>query len=264
MLRKPQPKGRAWVHPDVRNQSLRAASDGIYYAVQSFFKSELAKLKNLFSKQTQATGSAKQTAHRVVGEHDWSAWQKDLPKKLTQAILNAYSSGQNDTRQALTGKGIEPDPSQDSGKKYAQGRAGELVGMHINPDGSLVPSRRPEMRIDNDTREALEKWLETELKDGKDWNQIGNDLVSQSGEIGFPQMQDWRARRIGRTEASIAYNRGQIQTARDAGVTKVEVMDGVMDDICAPVNGQTWTLEEAEADPLGHPNCSRSFSLVLE
>lgn len=266
MLQGPQPNNRAWVHPARRSQSLQSASDGLFYVIQSFFKQELAKLRNLFSKQTQTSGSAHQTAQDVVNQHDWSTWNDVLVPRLAAQVADAYGQGSQDTRQSLQNKGIEPQQNNQSedAKQYAQGRAGELVGMHINSDGSLVPSKRPEMQIDEDTRQALQNWLEDELKSGKGWTQITNDLYSQSGDIGFPQMQDWRARRIARTEASLAYNRAQISTARDAGVTKVEVLDGVMDDICAPVNGQTWTLEQAESDPLGHPNCSRQFLLIIE
>lgn len=264
MLRKPQPKGKAWVHPDTRKQSLSTSSDSIFYAIQSFFKSEIGKLMSLLSRQKPASGNNKQTVQQVVGQHDWSTWQGSFVQRVAGQIAGAYTSGQNDTQQALSGKGIKPEPSQGDAAKYAQGRAGELVGMHINDDGSLVPSKNPQMQIGDDTRQALESWLEDELKSGKDWQTIANDLYSSSGEIGFPEMQDWRARRIARTEGSFAYNRGQMQTARDAGVQKVEVLDGVMDDICAAVNGETWTLEQAEADPLGHPNCSRQFLMIIE
>jgi hypothetical protein len=45
-----------------------------------------------------------------------------------------------------------------------------------------------------------------------------------------------------------------------AGVTHVEVSDGDDDDDCADADGQVWTLEEALANPIAHPNCVRSFA----
>jgi hypothetical protein len=44
----------------------------------------------------------------------------------------------------------------------------------------------------------------------------------------------------------------------------VDVLDGDDDEPCASANGARWTVEEAEANPLGHPNCTRAFSPVVE
>ena len=57
-------------------------------------------------------------------------------------------------------------------------------------------------------------------------------------------------------------NHGTVVASRQAGVTHVEVSDGDDDEACAHANGQVWTLEEALANPVAHPNCTRSFSPV--
>ena len=73
-----------------------------------------------------------------------------------------------------------------------------------------------------------------------------------------------RAELIGRTEAANAYNLGTITRYGQSGqVSGVEVLDGTNDEICAAANGQTWTLEEAADNPIGHPNCQRAFVPVL-
>lgn len=64
-----------------------------------------------------------------------------------------------------------------------------------------------------------------------------------------------RARTIARTETGTAYNRGAIVAYRAGGVTHVTVLDGDEDEPCASANGARWTLDEAAANPLGHPNC---------
>jgi len=73
-----------------------------------------------------------------------------------------------------------------------------------------------------------------------------------------------RALTISRTETGTAYNLGSTAAYRTAGVTHVSVLDGEDDEACAAANGQIWTLDEAEASPLGHPNCVRAFSPLVE
>jgi len=73
-----------------------------------------------------------------------------------------------------------------------------------------------------------------------------------------------RALTIARTETGHGYNLGAVASYRTAGVREVDVLDGDDDPICAAANGARWTLEEAEANPLGHPNCVRAFSPVVE
>lgn len=72
-----------------------------------------------------------------------------------------------------------------------------------------------------------------------------------------------RSLTIARTETGQAYNRGAVAAYRAGGITHVDVLDGDDDEVCAAANGARWTLAEAEANPLGHPNCVRAFSPVL-
>lgn len=73
-----------------------------------------------------------------------------------------------------------------------------------------------------------------------------------------------RALLIARTETGTAYNLGSVAAYRAGGVTHVDVLDGDDDEPCASANGSRWTLDEAEKNPLGHPNCTRAFSPVVE
>lgn len=73
-----------------------------------------------------------------------------------------------------------------------------------------------------------------------------------------------RAQLIANTETGMAMNQGAILSYREAKIEKVEVLDGDGDDICAEANGQIWTLEQAEENPLGHPGCTRSFAPVVD
>jgi HK97 family phage portal protein len=72
-----------------------------------------------------------------------------------------------------------------------------------------------------------------------------------------------RARTIARSETAIAYNKGSLAGYREAGVEKVEVFDGDEHEPCRSANGSIWTIEQAEAEPLCHPNGTRSFAAVV-
>jgi HK97 family phage portal protein len=73
-----------------------------------------------------------------------------------------------------------------------------------------------------------------------------------------------RARVVARTELGYAANYASVDHYAASGlVTHVTVHDGDQDEPCASANGSTWTLEEARANPLAHPNCVRSFAPLV-
>ena len=109
------------------------------------------------------------------------------------------------------------------------------------------------------TREDVRRWVEVGTEEGLSVQKIAEQIRSNAANI-TPS----RALTIARTESGTAYNRGAVLAYGDAGVTRVEVLDGDDDEICSSVNGQVWTLEEAEASPLGHPNCVRAFAPVVD
>jgi HK97 family phage portal protein len=76
-----------------------------------------------------------------------------------------------------------------------------------------------------------------------------------------------RARMIARTELGWAQNIATTGRYWEAGVAKVGVLDNGLDDDdepCQIANGQTWSLQEAQDNPLEHPNCTRCFFAVFE
>ena len=76
-------------------------------------------------------------------------------------------------------------------------------------------------------------------------------------------MSDWRSELIARTETAYAAANGDIAGFRDTGVEYVEISDGTdFDQECADADGQVWSLDEYEADPLQHPQCGRSASAI--
>lgn len=71
--------------------------------------------------------------------------------------------------------------------------------------------------------------------------------------------QAYKAERVARTETGMAYNLSSLDSYRSGGIGQVNVYDGDSDEECAAANGQTWSIDEAEANPLEHPNCVRAF-----
>lgn len=65
---------------------------------------------------------------------------------------------------------------------------------------------------------------------------------------------------VAQTEVYTAYNSGYAAAADEAGYY-LDVSDGDGDAECASWDGRQVTPDEALANPLGHPNCQRVFSI---
>lgn len=113
-----------------------------------------------------------------------------------------------------------------------------------------------------DINETTRGLLATLINDGLKAGQGPAELAQAIREA--TAFDDARAERISRTETGYAYNEAAINSYRSLEVERVQVIDGDDDAICAPVNGATWTLDEAESNPLGHPNCTRDFVPVVQ
>jgi HK97 family phage portal protein len=99
-------------------------------------------------------------------------------------------------------------------------------------------------------RQAAEGWSNEELA----------KAIREHGAIASQS----RSLTIARTESATGHNMGTLLGYSEAGVTHVEVLDGDDDDACALVNGAIWTIAQAQANPIAHPNCTRSFAAVVE
>lgn len=104
------------------------------------------------------------------------------------------------------------------------------------------------------TRELIRDEIQRGLEQGLGGGALGDALEDAAA------FSEYRGELIARTETAIFLNRAATETYRDYGVEHVEVIDGTDDDECAEANGSIWTLEQAEANPIAHPNCVRDFS----
>jgi SPP1 gp7 family putative phage head morphogenesis protein len=107
------------------------------------------------------------------------------------------------------------------------------------------------------TRDMVRSTIEEGIRAGDSPAQLG-DRLQEAAAFG-----EYRAETVARTETATILNRAAIESYREYGVTHVTVMDGDDDEGCAAADGQVWTLEEAEANPIEHPNCVRDFAPII-
>jgi len=74
---------------------------------------------------------------------------------------------------------------------------------------------------------------------------------------------DEREQLISKTENAVIGNITRIKAAKESSlIVAVLVSDGDGCTICSTIDGQIWSLEEAESNPIQHPNCIRQFTFL--
>lgn len=120
--------------------------------------------------------------------------------------------------------------------------------------------------INETTRKALAEQIEEGVRRNYSIAKIANGHADEdyAGIAGvFDDATTGRAGTIARTETSTLYNLADIeQMAALDQSDEVEVLDGHGDQDCLEADGSIWTLEEARAKVLGHPNCVRTFVAI--
>lgn len=128
-------------------------------------------------------------------------------------------------------------------------RAVRMAGAHVE-------------EIEQTTLDAIRKALEYANENGWSIDQLVRGDENQPGlrDI-IDETYKNRARAIARSELGQAQNMATAERYKDAGVEKVEILDGGAEDsapACNLANGQIWTLSLFEKNTLQHPNCSRT------
>ena len=173
---------------------------------------------------------------------------KSFADDATEILRTVYTAAAKDAN--LTG--IDMDYLDKNAAKYSRARGAELVGMKATGTGAIVPNPNAEWAISETTRAQVNELLQEALDEGISHMQFKERL----DDLGV--FSEARATMIARTEIGIAQNAGHIETYKEIGFTHVKVHDGDCD-VCSEVDGQVWTIDEAAAEPLAHPNCVRAF-----
>jgi hypothetical protein len=157
----------------------------------------------------------------------------DVASALRDGFASAYKAGAS-ALAAERGTPIVLGDAADAAAAYADERAGSLI-----------------TDIDGTTEERVQGIIASGIQAGQSDTEVSSRLSSLFGED--------RADLIARTEMATAWNLGVVAALKGAGEEYVYVSDGEDCEDCAPYNGEYWTVEEAEANPLEHPNCVREF-----
>lgn len=169
-----------------------------------------------------------------VAKDDVTDARDEFLDATKKALKDVFSASAADQESGLDFEFFEP-----RAEDYATKRAGELV-----------------TEIDETTRKRVAELTEQSIAEGWSTDKLASEL-DEAGVFG-----EARAETIARTEIAIAQNRGQTDALKAAGFTHVRVYDGDADQECAAADGQVWTLDEADANPIAHPNCTRAFAPV--
>jgi hypothetical protein len=169
-------------------------------------------------------------AKRKLANYDWKVEEAEL-KKLYGPLYREMV--QTAGRDAVDAFDVD-DPHM---KKLATSYVAERV-----------------TQITETTRDKLQGLIQSRLEAGDvDVSELASEIREAYAFSGA------RAAMIARTETSIAYNHGGVLGYQQSGYSEVDVIDGDGDEECAAADGDTWTVEEALANPLEHPNCTRVF-----
>lgn len=177
---------------------------------------------------------------KLVDSFDWEEWEGDLRLAFADDFeAVAIAQGTAEAR-ALDLAFSEADPFL---TRFFTSYIGERI-----------------KQLAATTRDIVIEELHAALEDGEGEGstKLADTLLTAVDDSAA--LSPMRALMIARTETAIAYNIGAIAAFKQAGVTHVEVSDGDEDEDCAAADGEIWTLAEAMANPIAHPNCVRSFA----
>jgi hypothetical protein len=175
----------------------------------------------------------------LLDTFDWEGWADALDGELRPL-----------TRDLAVGAGERVTPQFDFDDPFVQAWFTGYVGERI-------------VQLEGTTREAVVDLIRRQLAAGTASSPtvLAQEIAAAVREQ-FEGYETWRALRIARTEVGTVANTATALGTKQAGFTHVDVFDGDSDGPCASANGAVWTVEEALASPLGHPNCLVGDSLV--
>lgn len=236
-----------------RADVLHRETPQIYAAMVDFFLAQRARVLAKLNEYGGSTRSIERGRKKKKGDLTGAKLWDDNAEN--EALLAAYL------------------PAVDRIGEQAMANVGEMLGVGLRwdlqvPEVVAVRKRIADKvtRVNDTTRQAITGQVEVGLARGYSIVQIANGVTAEGyqGIVGcFDQATRYRAEMIARSETAMVYNDTANAGYQEAGVTEVEVLDGTGDEECAGANGEIWTLEEAQGDPIGHPNCVRSFVPIL-
>jgi hypothetical protein len=167
------------------------------------------------------------------------------------SLRGAFEDSGKAAAEELGSESFSFDTIIEQAETYGEERGAELIGMKI-VDGQLVENPNAEWAISDTTRDRVNELLQDALDEGESYQKF-SDRLEESGLF-----DEARADLIARTEIALAMAGGKVAVYREMDVDYVVLMDenNCGEDVC-DVDGDVVSIEEYEASPLGHPNCTR-------
>jgi len=178
---------------------------------------------------------------------DWAAWEEKLREPFTDVAEGTVRLA---GREAAPQFGLDADAFKFD-DPYVQAHFTRYVGGRIT-------------QLEKTTKQRLIGALRGAMTGGESAPAKLQETILATVRETYADFGAARALRIARTETGMLFNQGAIFAAKQGGFEKVDVVDGTDCAPCAEANGETWTLEEALARPLEHPNCLRAFYPATE
>ncbi len=187
------------------------------------------------------------------------------PDDLRRIIEGGLSGRQR--RKMIRGLRLSALPGVAQGERMLGG-VGGFGAITDDIADSVAEARFPDMiaNVNRETMRVTQSIVAEGIEKGLGADDIARQLEERFTSWASPAPgKQGRAEMIARTETAAAYNTATVQTYRRAGVEKVRVHDGDLDDACREaVASSPWSLDRAESNPTAHPNCTRGFSPIVE
>jgi len=197
-----------------------------------------AALRGALRPVAKANSEPEDEAERIINEPRWRARIERISRG---PIETALAMGAIEAAGLLS---VDPSFLVDANEYALQAVLARTTNLPNLMNGTTV----------SDVQSAIRGVLEA--------NGGRNEMNAALDDL-FEGYQEWRLDRIARTETAYAYAQGTVGQYREAGVAMVHVTDGDEDEACEPWSDRIVSLEEYEAAPLGHPNCTRDSEPVF-
>lgn len=189
-------------------------------------------------------------------------FEKNVQNTLTENAIKAYVTG---SLKGYKNLGIIPELDLVRADSIAFAKA--YKDLLVNEGATIIQGEKIAWLKDHkkETRKKVHDIIQKGLEEGKSPT-IGKESIAK--ELGkVMKDQEYRMKRIARTEIAYIQNKGTIASYKNNKVTKVQVLDNEGPNSCPEceeANGQIWTLEYAETHELEHPNCVRAFIPIID
>jgi SPP1 gp7 family putative phage head morphogenesis protein len=162
------------------------------------------------------------------------------------ALKGAFGADAEDVADEL---GLSFDFILPAAEEYGASRGAEMIGKKL-VNGMLVDNPNAEWVISDWTRERANAMLSEALSEGWSYQSFSSRLEDSGLFDGA------RADLVARNEIALAMAGGKAASFHEAGVEYVYIYDGDFDEECAARDGTIVSLDEWEAQPYMHPNCT--------